>query len=89
MFRLVQYNSRQHGRNRLRTYRTFKDSLMTEHYVCINVLKKIPFSIIMLNSSVEIEVPIKVKSVDMVLIAFQLMKDFVNLVRVLKMNNMC
>ena len=32
--------SEQHGRNKLRTYRTFKDSYMTEHYVCITVPKK-------------------------------------------------
>ena len=30
----------QHGRNKLRTYRTFKDSYMTEPYVCITVSKK-------------------------------------------------
>ena len=30
----------QHGRNKLRTYRKFKDSYMTEPYVCITVAKK-------------------------------------------------
>ena len=33
------FKDEQHGRNKLRTYRTFKDSYMTEPYVCITVPK--------------------------------------------------
>ena len=54
---------------------------MTEPYVSITVPKK--------YRSAYAKYGKKYKSVIMVLIAFQLMKDFVNLVKVLKMNTMC